>query len=90
MTDVIHNEAEARYELATEHGLATAAYARDGGTLVFTHTNVPRADEGHGIGGVLVAGAMTDVRRAGLRVVPQCPFVANWFEHHPDQRDLLA
>jgi predicted GNAT family acetyltransferase len=87
---VRHNEAEGRFELATDHGLATAAYARDGDTLVFTHTVVPPADEGHGIGSALVAGAMAEVRAAGLKVIPQCPFVAAWFDRHPDQADLLA
>jgi len=87
---VRHNEAQGRFELATDHGLATAAYARDGDTLVFTHTVVPPADEGHGVGSTLVAGAMTEVRTAGLKVIPQCPFVANWFDHHPEESDLLA
>jgi len=90
MDKVRHDETEGRYELDTPHGLATAAYARDGDTLVFTHTAVPRDEEGHGIGTRLIAGALAQVRAAGLRLVPQCPFVANYLQHHPEDRDLVA
>lgn len=90
MDEVRHNRAEGRFELDTPAGLATAAYARDGDTLVFTHTLVPEAAEGHGVGSRLIAGAVEQVRAAGWRLVPQCPFVAAWIERHPEARDLLA
>lgn len=90
MTEVRHNRAEGRFELDTPHGPATAAYARDGGTLVFTHTHVPAAEEGHGVGSRLVAGALAAVRSEGLKVVAQCPFVAGYIERHPEEQDLLA
>jgi len=47
---VRHNEAAGRYELATPHGVAVAAYREQAGSRVFTHTEVPPADEGHGFG----------------------------------------
>lgn len=90
MTDAVHhNEAEGRFELETEGGLATAAYARDGDTLVFTHTLVPHAAEGQGVGTTLIAGALAQVRAAGWRIVPQCPFVAHYLETHPQDADLV-
>jgi len=89
-TRVTHNEAKGRFELETDHGLATAAYARDGDTLVFTHTLVPAADEGHGVGSALIAGALAEVRRRGWSVIAQCPFVADYVDRHPAERDLLA
>ncbi len=46
MPDVTHNEAQGRYELPTEHGLAIAVYQQQGDSLVFVHTEVPPADEG--------------------------------------------
>ena len=88
--DVRDNPAEQRFELAAGGQTAFAAYRRDGDTMTFTHTIVPRELEGRGIGGRLVAGALDDVRTRGLKVVAQCSFVAAFIDRHPDCRDLLA
>ncbi len=85
--DVRNNEARCRYELPTEHGLAIAVYERQGDSLVFTHTEVPRADEGRGIGTRLVREALDDARRRGLRIVPACSFVVDFVRRHPQYRD---
>ena len=45
---VRHNEAQSRYELDTDNGLAIAVYRQQGDRRVFTHTEVPPADEGRG------------------------------------------
>lgn len=67
-----------------------AAYVLDGSTVTFTHTEVTPELEGQGIGGDLVRGALDEVRRRGLTVVPQCPFVADWIEEHHEYADLLT
>ena len=88
--DVTDDCAAHRFELATDAGVAFAAYTLDGDTITFTHTVVPGAVEGHGIGSTLIAGALAQVPEAGLRVVPRCPFVAAFIERHPQWRELLA
>ena len=88
--EVTDNRAASRFELATEAGPAVATYRRDGGVVTFTHTVVPREVEGQGIGSRLIAGALAQVREEGLKVAPQCPFVAAYMERHPEWRDLLA
>lgn len=90
MSRVVNNEAESRYELATADGTAIAAYQMQGGTIAFTHTEVPEELEGQGIGGELVKAALDDVRRRGLAVLPQCSFVRHYVETHPDVQDLVA
>ncbi|HWH17202.1 MAG TPA: GNAT family N-acetyltransferase, partial [Allosphingosinicella sp.] len=66
------------------------AYRREGGRILFTHTEVPGELEGRGIGSRLVAGALDDVRRRGLKAVPLCSFVAHYVETHPEVQDLAA
>lgn len=56
---------------------------------MFTHTEVPEALEGQGVGSRLVAGALEDVRRSGRRARPLCSFVQRYMERHPETGDLL-
>jgi len=84
------NRAEQEFELEVDGRRAIAAYQREGSTIVFTHTHVPQAIEGRGIGSKLIRAALDAVRDEGLKVVPQCPFVAAYIERHPEYRDLLA
>ena len=90
MSEVCDDPARSRYELSVDGGTAFAAYRRDGDTLVFTHTEVPPALEGQGVGSALVEGALADLRSRHLRVRPGCPFVAAYVERHAEARDLLA
>jgi hypothetical protein len=50
----------------TEHGMAVAIYRRQGDRAIFTHTEVPRADEGKGLGSQLVGAC-----RAGRHTTPR-------------------
>ena len=89
MTAVRHNAARGRYELDTPHGLAIAVYHQQGDRLVFTHTEVPPAHEGRGVGTALIRFALASARSRGLKVVPVCPFVAAYMIKHPEEQDLL-
>ena len=58
--------------------------------VVFTHTEVEDRCEGMGVGSALARAALDDVRREGSRkVLPLCPFIKNWIEHHEDYQDLV-
>lgn len=81
---ITHNADELRFEADTGHGVALAEYQRDGDTVVFTHTVVPGAARGQGVGAALVAEALAWARAEGLAVVPQCPFVAAYAQKHPE------
>lgn len=81
--EVTDNQAQSRFELHKADMTAVAAYQRQGDPIVFTHTVVPEALRGQGVGGRLIEGALTSVRREGLRVLPQCGFVAAYLKSHP-------
>jgi predicted GNAT family acetyltransferase len=88
---VTNNEAEQRYEARVDGELAGSAYYDTADDLiVFTHTEVDDAYEGHGVGSALARFALDDVRADGRRrVIPRCPFIKGWIDRHPDYRDLL-
>ena len=90
MSEVVDNRARHRFELEVEGETAFAAYKREDGTIAFTHTIVPPALEGRGIGSRLVHDALAKVRAEGLKVVALCPFVQAYIEKHPEEQDLLA
>lgn len=84
---VTHNTAESRYELPTESGLALAVYRQIGDRRIFTHTEVPPADEGKGYASRLVKGALEDTKQAGFKIEPACSFVVAYVRRHPEYRD---
>ncbi len=90
MDQVRHNQERGRYELDSGGETAIAAYRRAGDVLSFTHTEVPEALEGQGVGSRLVAGALADVRAQGLKLEPLCSFVRHYVETHPEVQDLIA
>ena len=91
MTERVTNNAnKQRYELTVDDQLAIAAYEKRGDTVVFTHTEVPAALEGQGVGSRLIKAALDDVRANGEHVVAKCSFVAAYLDRHPDQQDLVV
>jgi len=90
MTEVRDNPDRQRYELEVDSRLAIAAYDRRDGAIVFTHTEVPEELAGHGVASRLIAGALADARRQGLKVVPICEFVAAYLDRHAEDQDLIA
>ena len=87
--EVRNNEAQQQYELDVEGQLALAAYRLRDGRITFTHTEVPEALEGQGVGSKLVKAALDDARAQGLKVVPACAFVKHYIEKHAEEQDLL-
>jgi uncharacterized protein len=90
MSDVRNNREAGRFELEVDGHLAHADYRQEGEVTVFTHTVVPAALQGQGIGSRLVAGALAQVRAEGGKVRPLCTFVARYIAGHPEWRNLVV
>jgi predicted GNAT family acetyltransferase len=89
--EVRDNEQQRRYEIVQDgRVIGIADYQVSGDAVVFPHTEIDSSLRGQGFGAVLVRGALDDVRRQGKRVVPQCWYVAQFIDEHPDYADLLA
>jgi predicted GNAT family acetyltransferase len=79
-----------RFEIDLGDGsLAVAEYTLPEGKIMFTHTEVPPAHEGQGIGSALIRAALASARDRGLQVIPICPFFAGYFKRHAEEQDLL-
>ena len=87
---VRHNPEKHRFELDTPAGLAVADYRLLGDVMTIYHTEVPVPMRGRTFGYRLVAGALEEVRRLGLKVVPECWFVRDVIARRPEFQDLEA
>ncbi|WP_159732083.1 GNAT family N-acetyltransferase [Methylosinus sp. Ce-a6] len=86
----VHDNVELdRFELDLEDGTAVAYYRLTPGAIVFTHTQTPAALRGQGAASELVRGALEWARARGLKVVPECSFVADYIARHQEFADLL-
>jgi hypothetical protein len=88
--EVTHDETRRRFELEDEGQTGFLTYELKDGAIVFTHTIVPEALEGRGIGSRIVRSGLDFARAEGLKVLPLCSFVRGYIERHPDYSDLLA
>jgi predicted GNAT family acetyltransferase len=84
------NEEKHRFEIDLGGGaLAIAEYTLPAGKIMFTHTEVPPSHEGKGLGSLLVRTALASARERGLKVIPICPFFADYIRRHSEEQDLL-
>ena len=89
LSDVRQNTLHHRFELDVEGHKAFAYYRLAPGVITFTHTEVPKALSGRGIGSKLAHGALEAVQAQGLKVVAECPFIAGYIAKHPEFARLL-
>jgi uncharacterized protein len=87
---VVDNAEKGQYELAVEGGTAVLGYTRKEGTIYLTHTEVPEALEGQGIGSRIVKHALDRARADGVKVAPWCPFVRKYIDRHPEYEEIVA
>jgi predicted GNAT family acetyltransferase len=87
----VHDNVEKhRFEIDLGDGsLAIAQYALPESNIMFTHTEVPPAHKGKGVGSALIRFALASARKRGLKVIPICPFFAAYIQKHPEEQDLL-
>jgi predicted GNAT family acetyltransferase len=90
MPDAVRdNKAQHRFEMDAGGDLAVAYYSLAPGVMTLTHTEVPAALQGQGIGSRLVRGTLEAARAQGLKVVPRCSFVSAYMSRHPEFNDLI-
>lgn len=86
---VRHNTDERRFEAEIEGELALTEYHRNNELMVFTRTFVPEDLRHEGVAARIVKVALDYARERGYRVEPQCSYVADWIERHPDYQELV-
>lgn len=87
---LIDNKEKKQYEFHIEKYTPKIEYIKsETGEIYLTHTEVPVALEGQGIGSQLIKKALEDIKSQGLRLVPLCPFVAGYIQKNPEWRSIV-
>ena len=87
---VRNDETAGCYEAIVDDHRSVAEYTIEGGRMILTHTFVPPELRGFGVAEKLVRAALADARAKGLKVVPDCSYVAKFIERHAEFHDLRA
>jgi predicted GNAT family acetyltransferase len=67
-----------------------AAYRVRDGLVTVTHSQIDPKYRGKGVGGQLAKQTLDMLRERGVRVVPACPFFAEYVSQHPEYDDMVV
>jgi predicted GNAT family acetyltransferase len=81
-----------RYFIALPGGFeAEMTYRKLGGDVIaIDHTYTPPEFRGQNIAFKMIDRAITDARRNGVKIKPECSYAVVQFQRHKDWADLLA
>lgn len=85
-----NNESLRQFELIVDGQKAKIEYERQKDRMFLTHTEVPAALEGHGVGAAMVEKTLHYLEENNLKLVPWCSFVKSYLQRHPEWKRLLA
>lgn len=88
--NIEHDHAAHVFSVDVDGQRATLDYELSGTVMTITHTRVPDALGGRGIGGQLVRAALDAARKQGWQVIATCSFADAWINKHPEYADLRA
>lgn len=89
--ELTHEPDARRYVLRVDGTIASVLdYRVLGEAVAFTRTFTNPSYRGSGLAAEVVAFAVDDVEATSDRhIVPSCWYVGEWFDRHPDRRNLL-
>lgn len=86
--EVVHNQAENRFEIQLDGQLAKLDYMENGDSIVMTHVGVPIEFRGHGIAAIITKAGLDYAKSKSLRVIPICSYVAAYLRRNPQYIEL--
>lgn len=88
---VIDVPAKSRFEASLdEEVVGVLEYRRKEGLIFYDHVETAIPFRGRGIAARMVETALIAARAEGLKVVPRCPYAADWIADHPEYQPLVA
>lgn len=82
--NIENNVEEKRFEIKLGRDVAFVEYQRAGNNIIFTHTEVPVAFEGQGVGNKLAKYVLDYAVEQGYQIQPLCPFIKAYVKKHKE------
>ncbi|MDP1746502.1 MAG: GNAT family N-acetyltransferase [Bacteroidota bacterium] len=82
--EVVHNQENKQFEIRRNDLIARIPYSIKDDSIGLLQTHVPEEWRGKGIAKKLAECALNYAKENNLRVVPYCPFVAEYIEKQPE------
>jgi predicted GNAT family acetyltransferase len=87
---VVDNPSRSRYDITIDgEAVGFCSYRDTGGVFLLPHAEVDPRVGGRGVGTQLARGTLDDLRQRGVKVVPLCPFIADFIAKNPEYADLV-
>lgn len=86
---VFNNSEKSRFEVTVDGRTAVCEYKLVKDRIIYTHTEVPVALEGKGIGSLLAKTALAYAKTESLKIMPLCPYIAGYIKRHPEYKPFL-
>jgi predicted GNAT family acetyltransferase len=84
------NPDRSRFEIIVDGEVGGVAnYRVRDGLVIITHSQVDEKYQGQGVGSKLAMQTLDILRERAVRVVPACPFFAEYVVRHPEYDDIL-
>ncbi len=87
--ELINNAEGKQFQFKLKDGIAKIEYILAQEKIYLTHTEVPTAYEGKGIGSSLIKQTLEHIKEQDLTLVPLCPFVAMYIKQNPEWKALV-
>ena len=87
MTD---NEEMQRFEAEENGHLVFVNYRMHDGRYILTHAEADPVLRGKGAAARLMDAIAAHARAHGYKLMPRCSYAVDWFERHPEARDLIG
>lgn len=89
---ITENRDQGRFELhRQDEVLSIATFSeRSGGVVVIPHVETDPQHRGQGNADRLMDGLLNILRESDRKIVPACPFAAQFIDEHPEHQDVLA
>ncbi len=81
--ELIDNTEAGQYEFHIDGEIAKIEYKKKDDKIYLIHTEVPKELGGRGIASALAKQVLEAIKKNGLVMVPQCPFVVSYIKRHP-------
>lgn len=85
------DKVEQKKFIATVDGyVAFIEYEVKPDTIILKHIEVDKELSGKGIATELTESVLLGIESRGLKVIPECPFIKEYIEKHPEWESILA